>query len=233
MPIFQLSDSILFPPPHLAEEGLLAVGGDLSSERLLAAYKSGIFPWYSEEDPILWWSPDPRVILRPSEIHIARRLKRTIRQDIFEVRADSAFSTVIERCASTPRPGEDGTWIFPEMIDAYTRLHELGYAHSIECWRNNELVGGLYGVSVGACFFAESMYSHVDNASKIALTALALQCCSWDFTFIDCQFSTSHLIRMGVQSIPREIFLEHIEKALCSKTRRGIWQLNPDLFSQL
>lgn len=233
MPVFRLTDHLLFPPAHLAEDGLLAVGGDLSPERLLAAYRGGIFPWYSEEDPILWWSPDPRMLLLPEQIHIAQRLRRTIRQKKFEVNADNAFRKVIEQCASMPRPGQGGTWILPEMIDAYTRLHTLGYAHSLECWHDGELVGGLYGVNIGGCFFAESMYSCQDNASKIALTALALQCQRWGFVFIDCQMHTPHLERMGAQTVPRKTFLKLVKKGLRQQSRRGIWKLSPDIFAEI
>lgn len=233
MPLFRLSEHLLFPPVHLAEDGLLAVGGDLSPERLLAAYRSGIFPWYGKGDPILWWSPDPRMLLMPQEIHIARRLRRTLRQGVFEVSADTAFRDVIVQCASTPRPEQGGTWILPEMIAAYTRLHLLGYAHSIECWRDGELVGGLYGVSIGACFFAESMYSHEDNASKVALVALALHCQQWGFRFIDCQMHTSHLERMGARTVSRKAFMALVKEGVCQPTQRGNWQLRPDFFSEL
>ncbi len=233
MPLFRLTDHIIFPPGHLAEDGLLAVGGDLSPERLLVAYKNGIFPWYSEEDPILWWSPDPRMVLFPDDIHIARRLQRTIRQGIFQVTADQRFEAVITNCANTPRADQEGTWILPEMIEAYTRLHNLGYAHSIEVWKGDRLVGGLYGVSIGAGFFAESMYSHADNASKIAVTALALQSQHWGFSFIDCQMHTPHLASLGGQTIPRRKFLAMVRNAVKKPTRRGKWTLDSDLFAGL
>jgi leucyl/phenylalanyl-tRNA--protein transferase len=233
MPIFRLNDHIIFPPAHLAEDGLLAVGGDLSSERLLAAYKNGIFPWYNEDDPILWWSPDPRMLLFPEKIHIARRLRRTIRQGIFQVTADHCFEAVITNCADTPRPGQGGTWILPEMIEAYNRLHKLGYAHSIECWKEDNLVGGLYGVSIGMCFFAESMYSHADNASKMAVTALALQSQRWGFAFIDCQMHTPHLARLGGQTVSRQAFLKLVRQSVRRPTHRGKWNLDADLLAGL
>ncbi len=233
MPVFRLTDHIIFPPGHLAEEGLLAVGGDLSPERLLAAYSGGIFPWYSEDDPILWWSPDPRMVLFPEEIHIARRLCRTIRQGLFSVTADTCFDTVIEHCASTPRPGDNGTWILPEMIAAYKQLHGLGYAHSVECWKGNNLVGGLYGVGLGAGFFAESMYSHEDNASKIAVAALALHCQHRGIKFIDCQMYTKHLASLGARTIPRSRFLKLVAGAVRQPADRGRWRLDGDILTGL
>ena len=209
------------------------MGGDLSPERLLAAYRNGIFPWYGEDDPILWWSPDPRMLLFPEKIHVARRLRRVIRRHIFEVTADTAFKEVIENCAAAPRSGQKGTWILPEMIQAYKRLHRLGYAHSVEVRRDGELVGGLYGVSVGACFFGESMYSQVSNASKIAMAALMRQCRRWEFAFMDCQMPTPHLTRMGAEPVPRATFLKLLQKALRRPTRRGLWQMDADIFSDI
>lgn len=233
MPVFRLTDHIIFPPGHLAEEGLLAVGGDLSPERLLAAYSGGIFPWYSEDDPILWWSPDPRMVLFPEEIHIARRLRRTIRQGIFIVTADTCFDRVIEHCASTPRTGDNGTWILPEMIEAYKRLHRLGHAHSIECWHDDRLVGGLYGVGLGAGFFAESMYSHEDNASKVAVVALALHCQHRGIKFIDCQMYTKHLASLGARTIPRAAFLERVADSVNQPAHCGNWHLDAGVLTGL
>ena len=176
MPVFLLDKDLVFPPPDLADEGgLLAIGGDLSEKRLLLAYRMGIFPWYSEGDPLLWWSPDPRLILLPEEFHVSRRLARVIRQGVFRITMDEAFGSVIRACAETPRhdqgsrgsPARPGTWITGEMVEAYCRLHAAGYAHSVECWREDELAGGLYGVSLGNCFFGESMFSRASDASKV------------------------------------------------------------------
>ncbi len=225
MPIFQLTRETVFPPPHFAEEdGLLAVGGDLRPERLLAAYQAGIFPWYSDGQPILWWSPDPRLVLFPCEFHRSRSLRRTLRRGVFEVRFDTAFTDVIEACATAPRAYGDGTWITPEMKDAYTRLHELGYAHSIECWQAGTLAGGLYGLSLGACFFGESMFTRIANASKAALSALADLCQLWGFGFIDCQVTNEHLLSLGAREIPRNDFLRLLASALETPTRQGSWR---------
>jgi len=193
VPVYQLNNNLTFPPPDLAEPtGLLAIGGDLSTERLLQAYARGIFPWYSPGDPLLWWSPDPRTILIPSEFHCPRRLERTVRQQRFSVRADTNFPQVIKACATIPRQHEKGTWITMEMQKAYIQLYETGFAHSIETWQDNQLVGGLYGVSLGRCFFGESMFSRASNASKTALAVMVQKLLEWNFHFIDCQFSGSH-----------------------------------------
>ncbi|MEN8256817.1 MAG: leucyl/phenylalanyl-tRNA--protein transferase [Thermodesulfobacteriota bacterium] len=221
--IFKLSEELLFPPPMLArDDGLLAVGGDLSVERLLLAYSLGIFPWYSEGDPLLWWSPDPRLVLVPSEFHCSRRLSRTLRQGVFRVTFDQAFSQVIEGCAA-PRPGHDGTWIVPEMQEAYIRLHEEGWAHSVECWQGDKLVGGLYGVSLGGFFFGESMFSEMANSSKVALASLAGQLEAWGFDLIDCQMHTSHLVRLGAREISGQEFSRLLQASLKKTTRRGNW----------
>ena len=232
MPVFRLSDDHLFPPPHMAEEGLLAVGGDLTPERLIAAYRCGVFPWYGEGDPILWWSPDPRMVLLPQEIHVARRLRRTLRQGKFQVTADTAFDEVIAQCAAMPRPGQAGTWILPEMIRAYTQLHQRGYAHSVECWHENTLVGGLYGVSVGGAFFAESMYSKERDASKAALVALARYCRRNRYVFIDCQMPTDHLARMGARPLSRPTFLRMLQHAIAQPGVRAPWRMDNRLFSE-
>ncbi len=223
MPIFRLSDYILFPPPELARyDGLLAVGGDLSPARLLMAYEMGIFPWYTEDDvDILWWAPDPRLILELDEFHISRRLRREIRQKKFQVTFDRNFSEVIVACA-TSRPE---TWIVPEMQEAYCRLHELGYAHSVECRLDNRLVGGLYGVSLGGVFFGESMFSQVANSSKIALAGLVARLKEWDFNFIDCQVKTDHLISLGAREIPGALFFNRLRQSIKRRNRRGSWQI--------
>ncbi len=224
MPIYRLTSELLFPPPEMAEKsGLLAIGGDLSPERLLQAYSRGIFPWFSPGDPLLWWSPDPRTIFVPGEMHIPRRLQRTIRQGRYTVRADSDFKAVISSCATITRRHEKGTWITGGMLAAYNRLHELGFAHSIECWQNGELAGGLYGVAIGRAFFGESMFSRVRDASKVALAALAARLQEWQFLFIDCQFLTDHLARLGAREISRSRYLKVLDKAISYPTIRGPW----------
>lgn len=224
MPVFRLSKKLVFPPPRLAiPEGLLAVGGDLSPDRLLLAYRSGIFPWYNEGEPILWWSPDPRLVLLPGEFHVSRRLARKLRQAPFRVTMDTAFRAVVEACAAVPRKAQAGTWILPEMVEAYTRLHELGYAHSIECWKDGRLAGGMYGVSLGRCFFGESMFHIVTDASKAALAALVDRAKQWQFTMIDCQVPNPHLIRLGAREMPRAQFLELLKTSLDAPDRRGSW----------
>ena len=226
MPIFRLTKALVFPSPELAEDGLLAVGGDLSVERLLLAYRHGIFPWYSRGDPILWWSPDPRMVLLPERVHISRRLQRTIRQGRFRFTSDTAFAEVIAACANIPRRHERGTWITPEMRQAYIRLHEAGYAHSFEVWRDDVLVGGVYGVSLGACFFGESMFSRVSDASKAALAIARDQFLAWDIRLIDCQIATPHLHRMGGREMPRTTFPRLIEELTQHPTRTGPWRLD-------
>jgi len=224
----RLAEEFSFPDPRSAsEEGLLAYGGDLQPERLLVAYGQGIFPWY-ESDPILWFSPDPRMVLRPDAIHVGRSLRKTIRRQPFELRLDTAFERVIRSCAAAPRAGQAGTWITADMIEAYTRLHELGFAHSAEAWRQGELVGGLYGVSLGAAFFGESMFARSDDASKVAFVALAGQLHEWGFHFVDCQLDNPHVARFGACEWPRERFLDALTRALEQPTRVGRWQLDPE-----
>lgn len=205
-------------------EGLLAVGGDLRPERLLAAYRRGIFPWYNEGEPILWWSPDPRAVLFPQKLHVPRSLQKRLRQNRFTATLDTCFQQVMEECAG-PRPQypEGGTWITDDMLDAYTRLHELGYAHSVETWQDNRLVGGLYGVAIGGAFFAESMFTRVDDASKVALVRLVRQLAAWNFRLIDCQQSSPHVIRFGAEEIPRSDFINQLIEALNTPDRRGRW----------
>ncbi len=228
MPVFQLTAELLFPPPELArDDGLLAVGGDLSPERLLLAYSQGIFPWYSAGDPILWWSPSPRLILIPQDFHCSKRLARQIRQGAFQTRFDTAFREVISHCAGVRRASDNGTWIVPEMIEAYCRLHDLGYAHSVECWQGGHLVGGLYGVSLGGAFFGESMFSLVPNSSKIALAALCRRLGQWDFDLIDCQMKTAHLLRLGGEEINGHEFARRLNVSLAKPTRREPWRAQP------
>jgi len=224
MPIFHLSDAVAFPPAHFArKDGLLAVGGDLRPRRLILGYKMGIFPWFSQGDPILWWSPDPRLVLDPSEIRISRSLKKTLKKKIFEIRIDSAFEQVIKNCADTRSEKREGTWITEEMIQAYCALHESGWAHSFEAWFHGELVGGLYGVGLGGIFFGESMFSKISDSSKVALAALADYSKQHSIDMIDCQMTTAHLMSLGAHEMPRAIFLERLEKSLLKRTRRGHW----------
>lgn len=224
MPVYRLIDQIVFPPPEEAEpDGLLAVGGDLSSERLLLAYQLGIFPWYSERQPILWWSPDPRLVLEPEEFHVSRRLRQILNRGVFKVTFDQAFESVIRACASAPRPGQDGTWITPEMQEAYIRLHKEGFAHSVESWIDGELAGGIYGVSLGRCFFGESMFSQKSNGSKVALARLVERLKAWKFSMLDAQMPTRHMISLGAKEIPRAAFLKRLKEALRSATIRGKW----------
>ena len=217
-----------FPPVDQASpEGLLAVGGDLRPERLLEAYRHGIFPWYNEDQPILWWSPDPRAMLVPDRLHVPRRLERIIRRNRFTVTLDTCFRSVMECCAG-PRPQypEGGTWITPAMIDAYVRLHELGHAHSVETWRDGRLVGGLYGVALGGAFFGESMFAHMPDASKVALVSLIRQLEAWGFQLFDCQQSSPHMRQFGAADIPRREFLASLATALRLPDRQGPWRFN-------
>lgn len=227
--MFRLKNTDLsFPPVERASlEGLLAVGGDLSPERLLEAYRHGIFPWYNEGQPILWWSPQPRTVLFPDKLHVSRSLQRTIRRGLFTVRLDTCFREVMTQCAG-PRPQypEGGTWITPEMLDAYTRLHELGYAHSCETWKEGALVGGVYGVALGGVFFAESMFTTVDDASKVALVRLVRQLQTWGFRIIDCQQSSPHVMRFGAEDIPRPNFIAQLSEAVTLRDRHGRWQFD-------
>jgi leucyl/phenylalanyl-tRNA--protein transferase len=227
MPLFTLAARVDFPPPARAgRDGLLAVGGDLSPRRLLRAYGGGIFPWYEAGQPILWWSPAPRFVLFPGEFHAGATLEKVLRRGEFSFSFDRAFAAVIAACA-LPRPGQEGTWITPEMRDAYVGLHRLGYAHSLEAWKGGDLAGGLYGISLGSCFFAESMFHFEDNASKAALAVLAATLAKSGFTVIDCQVPTPHLAAWGARSIPRRRYLELVRKGLRSRTRRGNWRDMP------
>ncbi len=224
MPVYLLSDDLIFPSPRLApKEGLLAVGGDLSQERLLLAYRMGIFPWYSRYEPILWWSPDPRLVLYPGELRVSRSLQKTIKKGLFRVTLDQAFEAVITACAQSRTSADEGTWIVEEMIGAYCNLHESGFAHSVETWRDDELVGGLYGVSLGRCFFGESMFTHISNASKVAFVALVKYLQALNFNLIDCQVTTPHLLRFGAREIPRTRYLNELDKSLKPSTLKGQW----------
>ena len=226
MPIFRLPRAIAFPDPELAEpDGLLAVGGDLSPERLLRAYAHGLFPWFSAGEPILWWSPDPRWILKPSEIHVPRSLRKTLRSGTFRISADEAFARVVERCSRKQRPGQRGTWITADMAAAYRRLHELGFAHSIEAWEGRRLAGGLYGVSLGGAFFGESMFADRPDASKAAFATLVAELHARGFGLVDCQVHTEHLERFGARGMPRREFLALLREELRKPSWTGRWAL--------
>jgi leucyl/phenylalanyl-tRNA--protein transferase len=228
VPIFRLPrDATVFPDPRHAEpDGLLAVGGDLSPQRLLAAYAHGIFPWFDEENPILWWSPDPRLVLDPADLHVPRSLERTFRRAAYRVTADTAFSRVIRACSTKERPGQDGTWITPDMVDAYEELHRLGFAHSFEAWDGTVLAGGLYGVSLGSAFFGESMFSDRADASKVAFVTAVRWLAERGIRLIDCQVRTQHLVRFGAREIPRDEFLARLHAALRAPSLRGRWRLS-------
>jgi leucyl/phenylalanyl-tRNA--protein transferase len=225
MPVFRLDDRLVFPPVHLAEDGLLALGGDLRPERLLLGYTQGIFPWYAENLPILWHSPDPRMVMTTGDLIVQKSLRKAMKKRPYELKMDTAFVRVLEGCASVPRPGQTGTWLIPEMMDAYSKLHELGFAHSIEAWEGDALVGGLYGVSLGGAFFGESMFAKAPDASKIAFVATVRQLDAWDVKLIDCQVHTDHLERFGAYEISRADYLERLHVALDHPTKRGKWKL--------
>lgn len=221
----RLTYQLSFPNPllHTSEEGIVAYGGDLSPSRLMLAYRMGIFPWYSINDPILWWSPDPRLILELGDFKLSRSLRKKISQ--FEIRFDSAFSEVIRECATAPRRGQNGSWIVPEMIEAYENLHALGYAHSVEAYHNGALVGGLYGVSLGKVFCGESMFAKVSDASKVALAILVEYLKRREFDFIDCQVPTAHLKSLGAKEISRSVFLERLAKTSIVSSEETPWNL--------
>ena len=226
MPLYQLTDKLFFPPAELAEkDGLLAIGGDLSPERLLLAYSQGIFPWFSEGDPILWWSPSPRLVIFPDEFIIPKRLFRLLRQRKFSITMDQAFSQVITACATLDKRLAKGTWITMNMKAAYCILHEMGYAHSVECWLDDELAGGLYGISLGGVFFGESMFSKESNSSKLALVYLMKKLREWDFDLIDCQMKTEHLLQFGAREIPGPEFQKLLAISLSRNTHIGKWKL--------
>jgi leucyl/phenylalanyl-tRNA--protein transferase len=210
--------------------GLLAAGGDLMPERMLEAYRNGIFPWFSEGDPILWWSPDPRMVLFPDEFKVSHSLKKTLRRKQYELRTDSSFEQVMRACA-LPREGQNGTWIQEDIIAAYVRLHHMGLAHSVETWMDGELCGGLYGVSLGRMFYGESMFSHKTDASKIALAHLAAQLNRWQFGMIDCQMNTSHLASLGAREIPRTQFITQLQDLIHYPNIASPWHFDHDLIT--
>lgn len=227
MSVFRLTDALVFPDPLLADsDGLLAVGGDLSPERLLLAYRLGIFPWYSNATPILWWSPDPRLVLYPDELKVSKSLSRVLKKNRFHITADCAFAQVIRECGAVRRQKQEDTWLVPAMITAYCHLHQLGFAHSIEAWRDDHLVGGLYGIALGRVYFGESMFSRETDASKVALVHLVQHLSRQGCQLIDCQVSTRHLQSLGAREIPRREFLQQVRNAMDpDDQRRGHWQL--------
>jgi len=224
MPVYRLPDAVRFPPvDHAEKSGLLAVGGDLSPERLLTSYREGIFPWYADGEPILWWSPDPRFVLFPVELHVSRSMRQFLKKRTVRITFDRAFRKVISACRK-PRPGQNGTWITREMLEAYCALHDLGYAHSVEVWQETRLAGGLYGISLGRAFFGESMFSAIPNASKAALITLVENLGRRGFDLIDCQVETAHLAGLGARPIPRSEFGALLRRSLRHKTLRGNWR---------
>ncbi|MDR2697860.1 MAG: leucyl/phenylalanyl-tRNA--protein transferase [Holophagales bacterium] len=224
MPVYLLSSSTVFPDPEEAEpNGLLAVGGDLSVKRLVQAYAHGIFPWFGLGEPVLWWSPPERAVFLPEQEHFSKRTMRALKRIPFEIRMDTAFKQVINCCSEAPRKGQEGTWITHEMIKAYTDLHHAGYAHSIETYLDNRLIGGLYGISLGSAFFGESMFNLVDYASRAAFAALCEKVWNWGFHFIDGQLPNENLNSLGAKTMPRRVFLERLESALKNPTKQGSW----------
>ncbi len=234
MPVFALAEEHVFPDPTLADSsGLLAIGGDLHPRRLLLAYSCGIFPWYSEGQPILWHSPDPRFVLLPDDLHIGRSLRQRIKQQPFRLSLDEAFDQVIRACADVVRPEQEGTWVTDSMIEAYEELHAKGFAHSVEAWVDDRLVGGLYGVSLGSVFFGESMFARTNDSSKVAFVALGQQLVRWGFSLIDSQVHTDHLERFGAREIPREDYLTLLVAGLDESTRVGPWSFDNDPYEAM
>jgi leucyl/phenylalanyl-tRNA--protein transferase len=230
VPVVRLAEELVFPDPRRGgAEGLVAVGGDLDPQRLVLAYASGLFPWFGEGEPILWWSPRPRLVLDPNELHVGRSLAKVLRRGQFRLTFDRAFAEVIAACAGAPRPGQDGTWITADMQRAYVELHARGFAHSVEAWDGDELVGGLYGVGLGAVFFGESMFARRDDASKVAFVRAAQQLARWGVRTVDCQVRTEHLVRFGAREVELDAFLERIAQGLAQRTRRGPWVFDADL----
>jgi leucyl/phenylalanyl-tRNA--protein transferase len=227
--IFRIPREHVFPDPALADpNGLLAVGGDLHPARVLLAYQLGIFPWYSEGQPILWWSPDPRFVLQVSDFRVQRSLAKRVRQRPYRITMDTAFDEVLRRCARAPRRGQEGTWITPEVRRSYGRLFEKGVAHSVEAWDGDELIGGLYGVSVGRAYAGESMFAERPDASKIAFVHLVRQLSRWGFPLVDCQVHTDHLERFGAREVPRATFLQDLAPLVREEGRPGRWSFDAD-----
>lgn len=223
-PYLSEDERVQFPPPSDADKyGILGTGGNLSPGMLLSAYEQGIFPWFSEDEPILWWSPDPRFVLFLNQLHVPKSLQKTMKKGLFSYSCDTAFLKVIHACSAAPRKDQQGTWITEDMISGYVALHELGYAHSFEVWREGELAGGLYGVSIGNCFFGESMFSNVPDASKAGFVTAAEYLGSIGIDMIDSQVRTEHVERFGARDIPRSMYLAELNKRKCQATRRGSW----------
>lgn len=222
--MYRLTEEITFPHPDYADaDGLLAIGGDLSLDRLLLAYQYGIFPWFNADEPPLWWAPDPRWVIFPSQVYVSKTMRQVFDRQYFRISYDQCFEQVIGACAAAPRAGQAGTWLLPAVQKAYLGLHRLGLAHSVEVWQGDALVGGLYGVSLGRVFYGESMFSHVSNASKAALIQLARSLQARDFWLIDCQVHTTHLESMGAVSISRRQFLDYLDRNPLGQTLRGGW----------
>ncbi|MFT6818567.1 MAG: leucyl/phenylalanyl-tRNA--protein transferase [Myxococcota bacterium] len=229
MPVFRLPNEHVFPPPHMADpSGIIAVGGDLHPDRVLLAYTSGIFPWYSDGQPLLWWSPDPRMVLRPAELKVQRSLKKRITRGDYRITFDTAFSDVLDECAETPRPDQDGTWLTKPLRAAFVDLHRRGIAHSVEAWHENTLVGGLYGLAIGGVFCGESMFARRSDASKVAFVHLVRQLQRWNFSLVDCQVHTPHLERFGAYETPRDVFLDEFHRLAAMPGRPGPWQFDPE-----
>ncbi|NVK21959.1 MAG: leucyl/phenylalanyl-tRNA--protein transferase [Kangiellaceae bacterium] len=225
-PVFLLDEEPIFPPVELAQNdpnGLLAIGGDLSVERLVEAYRNGIFPWFCEDEPILWWSPDPRCVFYLDQLHVSRSLQRELKKQHVSVTINTAFEQVMANCAA-PRASQSETWILPEMMHAYQQLHKQGYAHSVEVWQNDVLVGGLYGLSMGRFFFGESMFSKQPNTSKMALVYLANYLKQHDFLMIDCQVGNPHLYSLGAQDLPRSEFSNLLQQSIDTPQDSSLWQ---------
>jgi leucyl/phenylalanyl-tRNA---protein transferase len=226
MPIFHLTEEIIFPNPAFAEEnGLLAIGGDLNPNRLIEAYRLGIFPWYSDGDPILWWFTSPRFVIYPEQFRIPKRLARYMKKQPYKVTFDNAFEQVIASCASVKRAHEQGTWITSEMQKAYIRLHALGFAHSVECWQGTTLAGGLYGVALDRVFFGESMFTTISNGSKIALASLVQYLNMKGFKLVDCQMKTDHLLQYGARGISGRQFRDHLKNYIINTSPEGKWKI--------
>lgn len=227
MPVYRLTQNLLFPPPEGASrEGVVAIGGDTSPERLILAYSQGIFPWPHEGMPLLWFSPDPRFVLELNRVRVSRSLRKSIRKNRYKIRTDTAFHQVVQACARVPRPTQNGTWITEELKKGFFSLHASGFAHSVEAWLDDRLVGGLYGLSLGRAFFGESMFAVESDASKIATVTLFGNLCEWNFSFVDCQVYSDHLARFGAVEWPRERYLRVLRETLSRPTRRGPWQLD-------
>ncbi len=233
--IAYLNDIDPFPPVEQAlcsPNGLLAAGGTLAPYRLLDAYRHGIFPWFNEGDPVLWWSPDPRMVLLPEELRVSRSLHKTLRRKVFEIRVDTSFESVMRACA-VPRKGQAGTWISEDMVEAYICLHHMGLAHSVEAWHEGELAGGLYGVGVGRVFYGESMFSRKTDASKVALAHLVAQLQRWNFGMIDCQMKTPHLASLGAREIPRAEFIQRLKELVEQPGIVHKWQFDKGFFGEM